>query len=222
MSVIVELSLPAEDFELGRALSVEGETSVTLETLVPMGEQSVPFVRLMDAGSTRRPFEEHVRSAESVGDLSLVSSHDGEALYALDWDTEGDAFFDAVHENDGHVLDATGATRRWWFGIRLPSHDALSAFQEHCLDAEIDIDVERVYNPTRPDAGPWYGVTPRQREALVQAVEEGYYSIPRGISTKELAEEFDISDQALTERLRRAIITLVTNTLAATEQEETA
>jgi predicted DNA binding protein len=56
----------------------------------------------------------------------------------------------------------------------------------------------------------------------VEAVEEGYYSIPRGISTKELAEEFDISDQALTERLRRAIITLVTNTLAVTGEEEEA
>ena len=41
------------------------------------------------------------------------------------------------------------------------------------------------------------------------------------MSTDDLAEALDISDQAVTERLRRAIETLVTNTLIATEAEET-
>jgi len=61
-------------------------------------------------------------------------------------------------------------------------------------------------NPTRPESGPWYGLTPLQRDTLIQAVQGGYYSIPRGVSTQELAETFDISDQAVTERLRRAIV----------------
>ena len=41
----------------------------------------------------------------------------------------------------------------------------------------------------------------------------GYYSLPRQISTQEIADEFGISDQAVSERLRRGITTLVTNTL---------
>jgi predicted DNA binding protein len=48
------------------------------------------------------------------------------------------------------------------------------------------------------------------------AVEQGYYSLPRGASTVAIADEFDISDQAATERLRRAIDTLVSNTLELT------
>ncbi|WP_249361517.1 helix-turn-helix domain-containing protein [Haloterrigena sp. H1] len=34
----------------------------------------------------------------------------------------------------------------------------------------------------------------------------GYYDIPRGCTTAELADELGISDQAVTERLRRAIV----------------
>jgi len=104
-------------------------------------------------------------------------------------------------------------------GVRtpVPSNEALSEFREYCTEADLPIDAKRIYNPTTPDAGPWYGVTTAQREVLVRAVEAGYYSIPRGISTEELAEEFDVSDQAVTERLRRGIEGLVTNTLLTAE-----
>lgn len=77
----------------------------------------------------------------------------------------------------------------------------------------------RIYNPTNPDSGPWYGLTPVQRATLVRAVREGYYSIPRELSTQELADSFDVSDQAVTERLRRAIASLVENTLGVAADE---
>jgi predicted DNA binding protein len=51
---------------------------------------------------------------------------------------------------------------------------------------------------------------------LIDANENGYYALPRGTSTKELAESFGISDQAVTERLRRGISNLLTNTLLLT------
>jgi predicted DNA binding protein len=79
--------------------------------------------------------------------------------------------------------------------------------------------VIRVYNPTTPDAGPWYGLTTAQREALVLAVESGYYDIPRTCTTVEVAEELGISDQAVTERLRRAIVNLVDNSLLVAEED---
>ncbi|WP_229770500.1 hypothetical protein [Halorhabdus sp. CBA1104] len=37
MSVIVELTIPSDAFELGQILNVEGGTQVTLETMVPLG-----------------------------------------------------------------------------------------------------------------------------------------------------------------------------------------
>lgn len=214
MSVIVELTVPADEFELGRILTVEGETGVVLETMVPLGGQSVPFFRLTD--SVRESFEKQVRSHSSVQGVHVVNSHDDETLYALDWDIETDTFFRAILTNHGHVLDATGNLRSWAFQLRFESHEDLSGFEEECTDADITIEIERLYNPTKPEAGPWYGLTTPQRQTLSRAVEGGYYSIPRRISTAELAAEFDISDQAVTERLRRAIISLVSNTLLLT------
>jgi len=114
------------------------------------------------------------------------------------------------------VLEATGGAPRWSFQLRFPTHEALSTFQEDCFEDDIPLDVSGIYNPTIPDAGPWYSLTTPQRETLMAAVEMCYYSVPRRSSTQDLAEEFDVSDQAITERLRRAIETLVTNTLLLT------
>ena len=131
------------------------------------------------------------------------------------------SYLEGIADTSAQVLSATGTAEEWTFELRFPSHEALSAFKDHCERADVPLEVRRVYNPTKPAAGPWYGLTVSQRETLIRAVEGGYYAIPRGISTAELAEEFDISDQAVTERLRRAIQTLVENTLllAAADDE---
>ncbi len=47
-------------------------------------------------------------------------------------------------------------------------------------------------------------LTPKQKEAIVLAIENGYYSIPRHVSAADLASEIGISRVAMQERLRRA------------------
>jgi len=47
-------------------------------------------------------------------------------------------------------------------------------------------------------------LTEPQQEAIAEAYRQGYYDVPREISLEELANELDISHQALSERLRRA------------------
>ncbi len=210
MSVIVTLSLPAEEFELGRALGMEGNTVTSLESIVPLGGESVPFFRIHGG---RQSFEAATQDHPAVNDIRLVNTHNGEALYALDWNVSEDTFFRGIVETNGSLLEAKGTASEWSFDLRFRSHSALGAFQEHCVNNEIPMDVQRIYNPTKPDAGPWYGLSGPQRETLGRAVERGYYDIPRGCSTKDLAEDFDLSDQAVTERLRRGISSLVENTI---------
>jgi predicted DNA binding protein len=212
------LCLPAPEFELGRILSTEGDATLTLETMVPLGDRSVPFFRLN--GSVRAAFEANVRDHPAVSDIHIVNTHDDETLYALNWDSTDDAFLSSVVDLDGHAIEAAGGSESWVFQLRFPTHGALSDFQQYCFDSDVPLDVRRIYNPTRPEAGPWYGLTKEQRETLTYAVENGYYSLPRRTSTQDIADEFGISDQAVTERLRRAIDTLTTNTLLLTDENQ--
>lgn len=216
MSIIVELSIAPEEFELGRILMLDRETSVTLETMVPLGERSVPFFRLHDGAGS---FETAVGDHPAVDSVELVTEHGAESLYALDWSVREDEFLAAAMGADAHLLHATGTPDVWQFELRFPSRDCVSRFQEESVAAGIEFQIDRLFNPTRPDVGPWYGLTEPQRETLVHAVAEGYYAIPRRVSTKDLADELGISDQAVTERLRRAIETLARSTLVSVEEQ---
>jgi len=218
MAVLAHLRISATNFKLGRILDMAEGASIKLETLVPLGEKAVPFFSVH--GNVTAAFEERVRAHESVTSITEVSEHDDSILYALDWEVGTDSFFRTIAETGATILTATGGPDTWEFELRFTTHETLEAFREHCSEREVPVEVDRIYNPSRPESGPFYGLTQPQREALVRAFEGGYYSIPRGLSTKDLAQEFGISDQAVTERLRRAILTLVDNSLVAAMEAE--
>lgn len=211
MSVIAEISVPTDEFELGRVMDLSAAGTIELESLVPAGERAVPYVWVYDADF--EAFEDAVEDSSAVDDICRIDSYDDRILYTLAWSPETDQVFDAVRRVDAYILNATGAGESWEFELRFPCHDSMSQFQERCRERSVGFEVLRVYNPNKSDLGPWFGLTERQRKALVLAVENGYYDIPRDCTTVELADELDISDQAVTERLRRAIVTLSSNTV---------
>lgn len=218
MSVIVEFRIPSSDFELGRILSVEGLSSVELESLVPVSDATVPLFWIHN--STRESFTESVQRHPAVNTASEIDVFDDRTLFTIDWDADRDHVFRGIGDNEGQLLSAIGTSDVWEFELRFPDHDTLNEFTAHCEDTQISVEINRIYSPTESEAYPWYGLTEPQREAMVLAVEMGYYEIPRSCTTKELAEELGISDQAVTERLRRAIQTLATNTLIVSSSDE--
>lgn len=215
MSVIAEFQIPSRHFELGQILSVEGQTSIELETLVPVGQSTVPLFWVHN--STRESFVEQVQNHSSVTTAREVDVFEDRTLFTLDWDAGSDVLFRGIQEFEGQVISAVGTQNTWEFELRFDGHESLSAFTEYCESEGISLDITRVYNPTDPENSLWYGLTEPQREAIMLACREGYYDIPRGCTTKELADQLGISDQAVTERLRRAIDRLVTKTLIDSE-----
>ncbi len=218
MSVITELRVAPDEFALGRLMNLSDHATVVLERMVPLGRTPVPFFRVRD--EDRDTFEETLQRHPSVESLTRLQRQDGETLYTLEWTASRDQFFTAMRETDAQLVSAAGSPDSWTFELRFRSHEALSRFHERCEDADISITVDRIYNPTTPGTGPWFGLTTEQRTTLVSAVRGGYYDIPRRMSTQDLADEFDISDQAITERLRRGIVSLVEHTLLTTDTAE--
>lgn len=215
MTVIAEFRVASDDFELGRILTVEEPSAIELESLVPTGGATVPLFWVHN--STREPFVEAVQRHPAVNDTAVVDVFEDRTLFTLDWDANRDHLFRGIDEHDGYLLSAVGHPDAWDFELRLPTNEALREFTTHCEDAGISLAMTHVYNPTEPDVGLWYGLTDPQRKAIRLAVNRGYYDIPRACSTRELAEELGISDQAVMERLRRAIVALVGHTLSAGE-----
>jgi predicted DNA binding protein len=219
MGVIVDLRIPAHQFEFGRQFPVRGDAT-EVERVESVGDGDVSVF------SFSEPVED--RSGGSVGNpcidvegcrLEVIETFDDQHVYLVTWDSDADPFFRLLDEYDGVVRRGTGTPDAWAFETRFPTHEAFAGFRSACVDRSLGAEVERVYNPTRRGTGAWYGLTPRQRRTLELAVERGYYDIPRRCTTIELADELGISDQAVTERLRRGIVTFVTNALLFEDDE---
>lgn len=177
MSVIAEISVPADEFQLGRIVDLSHPETVELESLVPAGDRPVPYLRVYDADLDS--FEEAVVSRPTVESVDLVDAYDDRALYTVEWSADGDdGVFQVVRNVDASVLSAVGTSDAWEFERRFSSQAAMSAFQAECRERDLGFDVLRVYSPSEPEFGPWFGLTDRQHEALVLAVEGGTTTSP--------------------------------------------
>lgn len=104
------------------------------------------------------------------------------------------------------LMNATRRPDEWEFRMRIPTREDLVEFREYCREQgwRFTLTQLRQYAPTGKSRAQNRATT-KQRELLDAAVDQGYFAVPRGVSLSELAEEFDISDQAASERLRRGL-----------------
>ncbi|MDG5776545.1 helix-turn-helix domain-containing protein, partial [Haloarculaceae archaeon H-GB1-1] len=72
------------------------------------------------------------------------------------------------------------------------------------IDQNIAIHIIRTYTLTeRTESVKQFGLSNEQREALILALREGYFDTPSQVSLSELAAELGITQQAMSNRIRR-------------------
>ena len=87
---------------------------------------------------------------------------------------------------------------------------------QRCKAEDPAIEVNRIYNPIEVSGDSRDGMTITQ--TLLDALDEGYYNIPRESSLVDLAEKYGVSDRAVSERLRRATAQLIESSLVRDEE----
>lgn len=211
MSVILEFAIDAEGFELGDVLSGPPSMHLELERIVPTGHMVTPFV--WATGEDHATFEASVRDHPAVRELLALDSLDDSALYRIEWEGEPTDLIRGFAAADAVVLDARG-DGRWQFRLRFPDHDALSTFHNFVIEHDIDVHIERTYTLTETtEHGHRFGLSQEQREALVLALQRGYFETPSETNLEDLAGELGISRQAISDRLRRGNETVLRKAL---------
>ena len=219
MSVIAEFSIPAEEFALYETLERRPDLTVHIDRVVAHNTtEVVPFVRV-----TQGEFEgltEILEADSSVEEVELFGETDDECFYRLVWDDTAQVIGYMVNGHDATVQEATATDGEWHLRVLFPERSGLSATSEYAKESEFTLDVKRIYGVDGFEKAR-YDLTESQHDTLTQAVEQGYYEIPRETNAQELADNLDISHQALSERMRRATKSLVTSALTIDEDEET-
>lgn len=186
MSVIAELTIEGQ-FALSELLTELPDVPVQLERVVPAGERTLPLIWIHTDDPD--PIEARLREHRLIETLTRLDTFEDRALYRIEWTEEPDSVFDALSSQQADLLDAVGVGDVWQFELRFPTHEALSDFRSHCDDVGLPVSLRRVYRPDEPDPTIQYGLTSRQYETLVRAVEVGYFDIPRQMPAKALGAE---------------------------------
>ena len=201
MSVFAKFSLDNEEFHLGRLLSSSADVTFDVDRIVPSDDTVVPF--LWVTGTEFDEFERSVQASDEVTELIALDQVDGEVLYRITYAEPPDGIVGAITTANATVLEATG-NDRWAFRLRFPDHAKLTDFYNYCTAESLPVEFERIYTLTEDTpSGHRLGLSEAQREALVLAVRRGYFATPSETSLRELADELDITQQALSNRIRR-------------------
>ncbi|MFD1511834.1 helix-turn-helix domain-containing protein [Halomarina rubra] len=152
-------------------------------------------------------FERRLQSDGTVsGVVRLDDDGAGDRLYSAQVETRA-TLTAASEESDATWLTLQYDDDWWHTESRFPDQDALDSYRTWLTERDAAVHLDNVYVEDDDDEGP--NLTRRQRETVVLALEKGYFEVPRKATLADLAVEFDVSEQAISQRLRRAYSRLV-------------
>lgn len=209
---------------LREALAAAPAMQLRTEALHAMGDRS-PKAMVWMCGDDFEAFERGLEEDSTIARYEALTSDDDRRLYRVTLTEEGETAFTypAAAEHDVVLLDMHGTRERLEVRARFPSRDALLAYREACRERDVTFRLEQLYHEEQVagDGGldSPYGVTDAQCEALVTAMDEGYFEVPRGATLEDIAEQLGVTRQALSTRLRRGQENLLQHTVYRNREE---
>lgn len=210
MSVIAEYTVQSDELVLSTTLST---ISVRLElerTVAIDPERPILFAWLK---GDLAAFDDAVGDDPTVSDVEVLSEVDNARLYRLQVaEQTGLVLYDQWARLGAERLELHHEAGRWHVRTRFPDRETLRDYRTFLDDNDVSFTLKRLYGSEKTDDRETE-LTDEQREALRLAHHSGYFDIPRTTTAAELADELGISNQAVSERLRRGYAALVEETL---------
>lgn len=213
------LSVAVDDFALAHALQEAPDMAVKAERVAAHSRHWV-MPCLWTAGGDYEAFDAALDDDPTVDDIVTEVEYDSEKFYQVDWAEEIDQHLDVALDSQASLLHAETANGDWRLSIRFATRERFDVYRDYLADQGIAFSLEDLTRASSPQQL-MGGLTAAQRDALVTAVEMGYFEIPRGASMDDVAAALGISTQSASERLRRGIEEFVTTMLVADEGELT-
>lgn len=211
MATMVQGSVPTEELALHHSLTFLPGAEVECERVVRNGDEAVmPLIWVRYA--SRDEVELAFADDPSVSTVTCLSESDEELLYRMEWGEQVGLLLKMLTNSEATVLDAHGRQNHWTLRVLYPERNEFSKIHTFCEEHGLNFDVDAIRELDSEATGR-FGLTDVQYKTLMLAVECGYYEVPRETTLEGLADELDVSHQALSERLRRATCSLVENAL---------
>lgn len=213
---IATFSIDPDGFALAHALDEAPGMAVEAERVAAHSTHWV-MPCLWAAGDDHEDFESALEEDPSVDEIVERTRVDDEVFYQIVWSDDVKRHVDAALDMEATILNAEVENGEWSLRVRFATRDQLERFREYLREENLSFRLRNIGESSSPrqERG---GLTAAQRDALVAAVEMGYYEIPRSTSLEAVARSLDISAQAASERLRRGTSRFVETALVTNDE----
>lgn len=215
-----EFRLSSSSLPLVSLASAIPNARIKLDEILRTGIDHATFLCWVETDSFKS-VETAFDAETTIEAWSLLEAASDRRLYRLRMTTTAEiqvAIEEEFIERGVTPIHATITSDGWHMRARFPDRTTLTEYRDSCQKRGISFVLEQLYQPTTDREGQdltLAGLTPKQREALLLAYEEGYYNLPRKTALAELSERLGISRRSLSDRLRRAerqlVETAITN-----------
>lgn len=201
---------------LQESLSQAPETTVRYEETYQSSD-GTDFLFWAEGGGLAT-FDDALAADPTVTDPVLLTETQTRRLYRVTFTAHGETVVTVPcwSDLDISIIEATGSKEGWDLRMRMPSRDTLRQYRGFCEERDLRFRLKSIYEETAAANQADAQLTNVQREALVTARKLGYFDIPRQASMADVADHCDISSQAVSERIRRATVTLIDAALPTT------
>ncbi|MFC7202958.1 helix-turn-helix domain-containing protein [Haloferax namakaokahaiae] len=213
----VELRCPVGSVYLGPVIE-QLNVEITFVQSVPVAPVPIPYFYVR--GSAVEQVDALLEDHDRVTCFELLSARPTERLYQCSWRPQREGLVSTVHQCDGIVRKMRGSASGWLTSIFFPTHELATSFYQRCRERDHDVEILRVQRGGFGSYSPDRELSEKQLEAVRLAYERGYFETPTETTLAELADNFDISEQALSQRLRRATRRMVQSLVDDLVEEE--
>ncbi|MFC7202549.1 helix-turn-helix domain-containing protein [Haloferax namakaokahaiae] len=208
MATIVEVIVPAREFDVGQVFVDIPGIRIELDRLVPTSSAVIPYLWIR--GASQQDIVHAADVHEAIRHISVVDEVDGHGtLYRIEWSRSVKSTIVELSEHNLSLLSGYGTDRVWELTFRAENRNEVSEFFEWFTDRDISVEFNKIYEGGGNGDGDGQELSNAQLEALLLAFDRGYFDEPRRATLEDISASLGISRQALAGRLRRGTRTLV-------------
>ena len=204
------------EFPLNTVFEQLPDARIELDRVVPTQDVVVPYFWIYSENIEELSTD--MSTDYGVDEIKVVDELEAQMLVRIDWNLDHESVLTAIVNTDVTLLSGLGDAENWTFEVRSSDQQKISEFQTYCHENDIPLKLTQLHALSPLESDREYDLTEGQRKALVLAYSRGYFDSPRDATQTDLADELDISRQAVSARLQRGLRRLVASTLITAQE----
>ncbi len=216
MAIEASFTLDTPEFPLSTVFEELPDATIELDRVVPTSDAVIPYFWIYAENIEKLTTD--LSGDKGVDKLKVIDKVEGQLLVRIDCNLDHPSVLTAIVHTDVTLLSGIGDAENWTFEVRSRDHKTASEFQSYCIDNGIPVELTQLHALSSLKSDREYDLTEGQRTALVLAYSRGYFDSPRDATQDDLADELDITRQAVSSRLQRGLRRLVASTLITSQE----